>query len=172
MRSCNASFKLSLFSVRVWHVCSLVGWLCFRYSDVIIRIFGWRSCLAVLNGRCLIRTGINRDIFSWSYQVYFFLFLVCGKGCKRFSLDCSPIMFNRELVFSSGLFSLNNSANANSSSFFIWRRFKSISSSSFSKLLLLASCWYYCVRIFLIRGSWCIWWWSKADNCIGTVRRW
>lgn len=28
------------FSVRVWHVCSLVGWLCFRYSDVIIRIFG------------------------------------------------------------------------------------------------------------------------------------
>lgn len=28
------------FLVRVWHVCSLVGWLCFRYSDVIIRIFG------------------------------------------------------------------------------------------------------------------------------------
>lgn len=136
MRSCNASFKLSLFSVRVWHVCSLVGWLCFRYSDVIIRIFGWRSCLAVLNGRCLIRTGINWDIFSWLYQVYFFLFLVCGKGCKRFSLDCSPIMFNRELVFSSGLFSLNNSANANSSSF----SFGDVSKAF--PLPLLASCYF------------------------------
>ena len=68
------------FSVRVWHVCSLVGWLCFRYSDVIIRIFGWRSCLAVLNGRCLIRTGINWDIFSWLYQVYFFPFYGMRQG--------------------------------------------------------------------------------------------
>ena len=68
------------FSVRGWHVCSLVGWLCFRYSDVIIRIFGWRSCLAVLNGRCLIRTGINWDIFSWLYQVYFFPFSGMRQG--------------------------------------------------------------------------------------------
>ena len=71
-------------------------------------------------------------------SLLFSFFWYAARAVKRFSLDCSPIMFNRELVFSSGLFSLNNSANANSSSFFIWRRFKSISSSSFSKLLLFS----------------------------------
>ena len=64
-------------------------------------------------------------------SLLFSFFWYAARAVKRFSLDCSPIMLNRELVFSSGLFSLNNSANANSSSFFIWRRFKSISSSSF-----------------------------------------
>ena len=46
-------------------------------------------------------------------SLLFSFFWYAARAVKRFSLDCSPIMFNRELVFSSGLFSLNNSANAN-----------------------------------------------------------
>lgn len=84
------------------------------------------------------KNNLARQLFSQDFNVDRIL-----RGLRAMtSVDITPgdtlIILNREFVFSSGLFSLNNSANANSSSLFIWRRFKSISSSSFSKLLLFS----------------------------------
>ncbi len=118
MRSCNASFKLSFF-----------------FSPSLARMFArWLVMFPLL--RCnnshiwltVLSCSIKRQMFNSDgdklgyillivSSLLFSFFWYAARAVKRFSLDCSPIMLNRELVFSSGLFSLNNSANANSSSF-------------------------------------------------------
>lgn len=137
MRSCNASFKLSLF-----------------FSPSLARMFArWLVMFPLL--RCnnshiwltVLSCSIKRQMFNSDGDKLGYILLIvssllfpffwyAARAVKRFSLDCSPIMFNRELVFSSGLFSLNNSANANSSSF----SFGDVSKAF--PLPLLASCYF------------------------------
>lgn len=138
MRSCNASFKLSLF-----------------FSPSLARMFArWLVMFPLL--RCnnshiwltVLSCSIKRQMFNSDgdklgyillivSSLLFSFFWYAARAVKRFSLDCSPIMFNRELVFSSGLFSLNNSANANS---FLPLSFGDVSKAF--PLPLLASCYF------------------------------
>ncbi len=107
MRSCNASFKLSLF-----------------FSPSLARMFArWLVMFPLL--RCnnshiwltVLSCSIKRQMFNSDgdklgyillivSSLLFSFFWYAARAVKRFSLDCSPIMFNRELVFSSGLFLL------------------------------------------------------------------
>lgn len=103
MRSCNASFKLSLF-----------------FSPSLARMFArWLVMFPLL--RCnnshiwltVLSCSIKRQMFNSDgdklgyillivSSLLFSFFWYAARAVKRFSLDCSPIMFNRELVFSSG----------------------------------------------------------------------